>query len=76
MAEDYYLKEEKNIKMGMFKKFFGYEAKLKCENCGFMGEIRIPKGITVKEFIKTGMFKCDNCSCMSKPKEYKTKWLD
>lgn len=62
--------------MRLFKTFFGYEAKLKCENCGFMGNVKIPKGISVKEFIREGHFHCSNCGCVSTPKEYKTRWLE
>jgi len=61
--------------MGVFQKYFKYVVKLKCSNCGFLNDTKIPKGITVEEFIKTGSFKCDNCSCVSKPEEYQTKWL-
>ena len=52
-----------------------YVVKLKCSNCGWGGEVNVPTGTTVKEFIKTGSFHCENCKCVSTPDSYETKWL-
>jgi len=61
--------------MGVFQKMFGYIVKLKCSNCGFLNDTKVPKGTPVEDFIKTGSFKCFNCGCITQPTEYQTKWL-
>jgi len=50
----------KNIFKGGFGKF--YVSKARCSNCEHTGEIRVPKGTTVEEFLK-GAGKCPNCGC-------------
>lgn len=52
-----------------------YNVKMKCANCGFLNDTRIPKGTAVTDFVKTGSFKCDNCGCFGSPEEYETKWI-
>ena len=40
-----------------------YTIRVKCRNCGHIGELRIPKGITVTEHVTSGDGKCTNCGC-------------
>ena len=56
-------------------KFGKYIVRMKCSNCGFLSEAKIPRGISVDEFVKDGKFKCDNCGVITSPEEYETKWL-
>ena len=58
-----------------FKDLFkgNYKAFIKCSNCGFNSEIRIPKGISVADYVKGGSCICDNCKVVGYPKEYTTK---
>ncbi len=45
--------------MGIFK----YKSEIRCSNCGETSIIKIPKGITVKNHIKSGNAKCKTCKC-------------
>ena len=56
----------------MLKKFGTYRASVKCPNCNFNSEIKIPKGTSVAEHIKGGKCKCDNCQVVFFPEEYTT----
>jgi len=38
-----------------------YFEKRKCENCGKENTLNIPKGTTIKDFLKN--VKCFNCGC-------------
>jgi len=40
-----------------------YTIRVKCRNCGHIGELRIPKGITVQDHVSSGDGKCTNCGC-------------
>jgi len=52
-----------------------YEVKVKCTNCGYPSPVKVPKGMSVAEFIEMDKCKCQNCGCVIKPQEYETKWL-
>jgi len=58
-----------------FKKMGKYSISIVCENCGKPCEVKIPKGISVKEAIEGGTLTCDNCGVVINPKEYKTQWF-
>ena len=58
--------------MGILNKFGGYKAYVKCPNCGYGSEVKIPKGVSVADFIKGGKCKCDNCQVVFFPDEYTT----
>jgi len=58
--------------MKFFKKFGYYKILVKCPNCGFGSEVKVPKGISVPDFIKGGKCKCDNCFVTFFPEEYTT----
>ena len=40
--------------------FLKYKTKIKCPNCNFENKIKIPKRISVKEFMKGVKCTCDN----------------
>lgn len=40
-----------------------YITKVKCRNCGHIGELRVPKGTTVIDHVTSGNGKCTNCGC-------------
>ena len=58
------------------KKFGKYKAKVLCSNCNFASEIKVPKGISVVDFIKEGSCKCDNCGVVGYPEEYTTEYFE
>ena len=62
--------------MGILNKFGGYKAYVKCPNCGYGSEVKIPKGISVADFIKGGKCKCDNCQVVFYPEEYTTEHFE
>jgi hypothetical protein len=41
------------------KKF--YTVMAKCNNCGAIQEVKIPKGISVKQYFEQGIGACHNC---------------
>lgn len=64
--------------MGLFDKFMKghYKALIKCSNCGFMGEVKVPKGISIPDFVKEGKCICDNCKVVFYPREYTTEYFE
>ena len=60
----------------LFKKFGTYKAFVKCPNCNYGSEVKIPKGISVAEFVKGGECKCDNCQVVFFPNEYTTGFFE
>ena len=64
--------------MGLFKKFIkgNYKASVKCPNCGFGSEVKVPIGISVPDFIKGVKCKCDNCLVVFFPEEYTTEHFE
>lgn len=50
----------KNAFSGMGK---FYTVNVKCRNCGHIGVLRIPKGVTVTDHVSSGDGKCTNCGC-------------
>jgi len=62
--------------MGLFSKFGNYKAFVKCPNCGFGSEIKVPKGSSVTDFVKGGKCKCDNCQVVFFPEEYTTEYFE
>ena len=61
------------FKFNKLKKLGSYTAFAKCPNCGFGSEIRIPKGISVPDFVKGGKCSCDKCAVVFYPEEYTTE---
>jgi len=59
-----------------FKKFGSYRAFVKCPNCNFGSEIKIPKGVSVADFVKGGRCECENCGVVSFPSEYTTEHFE
>jgi DNA-directed RNA polymerase subunit RPC12/RpoP len=51
--------------MGFIKKFMAgtYEVKMRCLNCNSKVIIKIPKGITIKEFLEDKKALCNYCGC-------------
>lgn len=45
--------------MGLFK----YKIKAICDNCGSAILIKIPNGITIREYLKSGEARCSYCKC-------------
>ena len=64
--------------MGKLKEMFGrgYKAFMTCPNCGFNSEIKIPKGVSVADFVKGGKCRCDNCNVVFYPAEYTTEYFE
>jgi len=64
--------------MGIFKKFIkgSYTISIICPNCGFGSEVKIPRGISVADFVKGGQCKCENCLVVSFPEEYTTRHFE
>lgn len=55
-----------------------YKAAIVCQNCGFVKEFKIDKGITVQNFLKNKniYYVCKNCGCpVEKAEEYRTPYL-
>ena len=42
---------------------FKYKIKAICDNCKTITVIKIPKGITIKDFLISGDAKCSYCKC-------------
>ncbi len=40
-----------------------YAVQAKCKNCGHKFELRIPKGKTIAEYMKSEASSCENCGC-------------
>jgi hypothetical protein len=55
--------------MGMFR----YKIKVICDNCGTTHEIKIPNGVLIRDFLKSGKGKCVYCKCNKFSKFYKNK---
>ena len=53
-----------------------YIAAVKCPNCGFGSSVKVPRGISVADFVRGGKCKCDNCSVVFYPDEYSTEHFD
>ena len=53
-----------------------YIVYVNCINCGARGEIKVPKGISVSEYVKQGRCKCETCGVIFHPNEYSTKAFD
>ena len=63
--------------MGIKDLFKGnYKIFITCPNCGFGSEARVPKGLSVTEFVKDGQCKCDDCGVVFYPKEYTTNHFE
>jgi len=64
--------------MGRFNKFMkgNYKAFMKCPNCGYGSEIRIPRGTSVPDFVKGGSCKCDKCLVVFYPDDYTTEHFE
>ena len=58
------------------KKLGKYKAKVLCSNCNFASEIRVPKGISVADFVRDGKCTCDNCGVVNYPEEYTTEYFE
>ena len=58
------------------KNYGSYKILVKCKNCGFKSEAKVPKGISVTDFVKDGKCKCDNCKVVSFPEEYTTEYFE
>lgn len=43
--------------------WFKYPIKVKCNNCGNECIIKIPKGITIKDYLGEKRAKCSYCKC-------------
>jgi len=63
---------------------FFYEIKMKCSNCGFNNNLRIKKGVHIRDYLKSSKCKCKNCGCKIEPTitkdgikqyEYETEWI-
>lgn len=52
-----------------------YAVNMRCSNCGKDCELKIKKGITVKEASMNKKITCDNCGCLIESFEYTTKWI-
>jgi len=48
-------------KFGKMGKF--YRVRVKCDNCGELQELSIPKGETIKTYIEDDRAVCLNCGC-------------
>ena len=44
-------------------RIFGYLIRAECGNCGDTSEIRIPRGITITEYLSGRQARCPNCGC-------------
>lgn len=64
--------------MGLFNKLMKgtYKIFCKCPNCGFGSEVKIPRGISVADFVKGGSCKCDRCFVTFFPDEYTTEHFE
>ena len=40
-----------------------YTVNVKCTNCGTKFELRIPKGKTIADYLKSEASVCENCGC-------------
>lgn len=47
-----------------------YYKKVRCENCGYSGELEIPQGLTVQEF------PCPQCNTRSLTSTFKDSFVD
>jgi len=61
--------------MSFFNLNKNYIVYLKCDNCGKRCEIKIRKGISIREAIEGKMAACDYCGCSINPKEYSTEFI-
>lgn len=50
-----------------------YLAKAICSNCGWLQDIRIPKGFTFERYIKNEACVCENCGCATLRKPEPTR---
>lgn len=64
--------------MGLFNKFMkgNYRIWVKCPNCGAGTEVKIPKGISVVDFVEGGKCKCVSCFVTFYPSEYTTEHFE
>ena len=54
--------------------FFKYEIEIICENCNYPNKTKVPKGTSIKDFIKDIECTCENCKVTFTPIIYKTRW--
>jgi DNA-directed RNA polymerase subunit RPC12/RpoP len=40
-----------------------YTIKAKCSNCNHIFELKIPKGTTIENYLKSEACACENCGC-------------
>ena len=40
-----------------------YPVSVKCSNCDLKFELKVPKGKTIAEFLKSEAAACENCGC-------------
>ena len=59
-----------NLRKGSYKIF------IKCSNCGFRSEVKVPGGVSVADFVKGGKCLCDNCKVVGFPEEYTTEHFE
>lgn len=45
-----------------------YSITIKCMNCSCVNEVKITKGITIKDFLKQNKALCKNCGCVIEEK--------
>jgi hypothetical protein len=64
--------------MSLFSKFLkgNYKIFISCPNCGIKSEVRVPRGVSVTDFVKGGKCKCDKCGVTFYPDEYTTEHFE
>ena len=40
-----------------------YTVPVKCSNCNHRFELKVRKGTTIEDYLKSGMSICENCGC-------------
>ena len=62
--------------MSLFKKFGSYRIYVRCVNCGYGSEVKVPKGTAVADYVSKGKCTCDNCGVVFYPEEYTTEHFE
>lgn len=61
--------------MSLFKRY--YKILVPCPNCGFADSmVKVPLGVSVEDFVKTGQCICDSCGVIFFPEEYTTEHFE